>query len=1833
MSTTEPSTTPRRPLPYKVIHRYRNSAGRTAYHLYVFVGHLPPSLMKTLEQIRTLNLIDALTVIPEEDTARLVEAYGEHWYQSFYNWRHILASLRRLTEDPQLRQVIQSTYGEQWLEDIHRAFQSQTVSYDSLVRRTKERSMLQKLVQSGYQARADEETDYGQREHETIPRFEQQGGEEEDEDLTPEVDDPELDEEPDFDDAIATLEANSKTVSETIREIKSQTGHRRDAPLPWPSTEDRYTDVILENVWEKLYVTRQRIYEDDSITRVRDKICAGFLNDPAFADPCYLIPGYQHLWTEYLHGDQVRAVTVGYKWINRNSLLKMDYVPPQDLSQFMHLTGKLEGLADLLRRGARVRMDNDSALLVHDYMPYMLFRELYLVDLYHELGNGFNPTPTEAKSLGDVYLRLYFPYVSASEYRTVLGFLQGGTEASVIEKRKLQLIYRTCDRDLLLENEVTDTVQDVQLEDYTAFTDPNHLTQAAIRSYVLPGYQKLDLFRVFDNFRLSETYPYIHYLSNSGPSRSKIHSPTAAESGAKLYAKWLEGSSYGINLKIRVDRETAGHVKYMTVNIIETGRLDYKIQWRENEGATLESALESRQYVYSLIDKINQENEEYGIRLYRPKREGFSYSFINSIMRFHLPSGAKIDHNCMSDFCRYLYPYVSLVIEPRKNYVAKGEERSGGKYGSYLDYKRISGYDITQTIEARIVYYLKNYEHNETALTGILAKEFNITEGQAFDSIVAVRTRYPRLRHTRKVLRRLDEPINYRTPGINLSIQGKNRENYKFRVSGAKNAFQMRQIVTFLQCLLYLYIQVYVYRKPRYTKILDRLESLTHIARRLTMVYDLVDTDPGGKTVRQMALVDADRLRYSTEGGVDGWSRRCQNSGDDKRRRPRQYLSTEQLEEEGYVWQEGWEGIPYGHWAKEYTVDGQVVTSRAVALPITPGGDDYVYYACNPDENGRHMHTGFLSNPNGLPLPCCFIIDPLTGNNTRKRQQYLRNAGAGHLIPEAPARSSAESLYILQESKRVPAGRLAFLPQSLDILLNTIPGHQITLENHTLRRTEGYYLKYGPPGEDRHYLHAVAAATETSVEEIIERACAVLEEDEGPIYTSLDSGRLRLAYGPVEEFIHYLRHSQDPPPEVWTGLLAIPGVVTEDGVRMIVYRRHTETVYHELERDETRRVYSLECMESEDLDVYQDPVDIVICLWEHQRFYPVFQVEYEGELRMTRTYRYQDRPDNPIELLSGTIRSSCQSSLRQMVNDASLSSRTAREMVRYWRDQGQQITGQQVDRRCLVRYVYLNRVPLPVIPSGALPDLPLQEGTATYRATLRLLDQLQLPIRGTVYDRVEGARHHVVGVALLDGGVVPVTPLTLSESKVRGELIYSSLDAQVDDQIVAAEEGVPPDDRVRSVAEQDYREESYAHYRLHLCYYLAYTELGRATREQILALLQERGDKPARRRQIRQLLYRLSDRTLARRYAKISGGAETDRQYGMEDHHYLEDLGEEAPTVVAASQRPGLLDDHPDQWMVTGPVPDYTGYQVSNLRRLCYLNQDADSCGSNIHCTWTPEDWCTYCVPRELLVSWVNKATEELLQDGIRAAELLSRDGYTVPDIVSYHVLSEAPDERVVMLSNVKISQVLSELFGQEYLQRAGRRVRSYLTGVDYGELNATHPPVIYSRWLMQGIWTQDNTIFRAFANALYWQRHPDYPTAQRNLGYYSKIQTDLAHIYRSQTVAWLRQADREQWAPWSEYLGGVTLEEYLTELDRDGRGPGPGLLELGVLATVNRVQIHLYNDAYQLDHLITATGIRPPPRTIPPLDADTLAIRLSSPSSRGAPESAQAMYDLPSTE
>ncbi|AYV85120.1 MAG: hypothetical protein Satyrvirus4_17 [Satyrvirus sp.] len=1311
-----------------------------------------------------------------------------------------------------------------------------------------------------------------------------------------------------------------KNIKQTTKEIKdaitNETYNKINKKiLEFDGSKDNSMfDENLKDVFNKNYITHQYIYKDDTIKNIKNKICTSFKNNNKFGENTYIIPSYQYIWSEYFYQDKIEKVMVGQKWIIKNDILKLDNEPNTNLGVYEDLRGNLKVLRDNIKRQGKIKREDDDNNILIDYEGFYTYNELYLIDIYNELGLDYDPNFEELKNLIDVYLRIYFPKIRAEDMKNIIEFLDHHTPETkkAAERNKLKMIFETANNDLILENEIMKNIEIVKkknVKEYIKIFQENYVTQSVIRAYLVERYKKIDLYRIYDNFILDAEYPFIQYQPTDGTPRFRYSEKYLIENERKeIIMKWFENSPYGISFKVRVDE--ASDYKYMAINLSDNGRIDYKIQWKEEDMSTVDDIKYTYKYIRKLVEKINKENGKFHIKLNMPTDDEFKFAFINTIQRFELPENFMINHNDLSEFSRYFFPYVALVIEPRKRQskIKKGDKSEKSKFGTYLRYKRVSKYENKTKIEHRIIFFMRNYEYDDQSLANEISKEFNITEEQAFSEIEIVREKYPNLKKSRKVLKKLENIPKYKPPGIGVDIQGKTRTKYKMRIAGARDKDQLNRIITFMNILIYLYVETYLYKKPDRQKMKDSLKRLTKIARRRNKVDEIVNHETTIKTVKQMTSIDKKRLSYKAEEDQNQWTRNCQNSGDDKKRRPQQFQNVEELVKLGYVWNEKLENFQFGHYERKVLVDDEgrtdskkkkkEVTLRAVKLPLDDTGENFVYYTCGPEENGKHMYIGFLSkskNPFGEPMPCCFIKDHLYSKNKEKRNFFLKSIGIIEEEKEEVNKIAGDQLYILQDSNKIQEGRFAFLPKYLDIFMNYMLGNDRIIKNHYLvSTTSGYYFKYGARQDEFKYLNAFGSLFNLTVNEIKDSLVKVLESDKNQtIFTSLNNGDIRTQFGTIKEYISYIKNNEYLEYPLLNDLLCLPKVIRKNGINIIIFQKKIKIIRKSLEKEKIKESYYVVCQNPENVNDLKNPErETAFIIKENKNYYPIVMVKKEEEqskdVMIDKTFYYGDQPKNIINHIFKYYEINCQSEYYVLVKDKSSEDYNAKETNKILSAVGKKEylpKTQLIDARYKCKFIITNGgYIIPTLPSGVNYDINITNSIDNYikdyGTTYKYLNDIyqltnsKLKLRpiGIFYKEKKEKSYVVTAIMTESYDAVPIVEKIMTSEYIKKEKLQVQSkpnDDIIDKEIIKGKKNIVIDNRVYDVSKNKYETELYQLFRYHLSYYLNNVPTGLKNKEKLENLIKSSTNKRQKKMEIKKLLYQITSSDLARTFAEL----------------------------------------------------------------------------------------------------------------------------------------------------------------------------------------------------------------------------------------------------------------------------------------------------------------------------------------------------------------------------
>ncbi len=1280
------------------------------------------------------------------------------------------------------------------------------------------------------------------------------------------------------------------------------------------SKNENIYDENLKDVVKKIYVRINFIYKDDTIKTIKDKICCSLKNNSVFGEESYLLPSRQYLWSEYYFNNNLERIMLGQKWLRRNEMLNVDIEPNNNLRLYEELENSLKALRDNIKRyTSKIRREDDDNNILYDYEDYISHNEIYMIDIYNEFGSKYNPQPETVKNLLDVYLRLYFPKIRSDEVKNIIDYLNTDKK---IEENRMHSIFETINNDLIMENEIMNVVDESKISgEYKKLFKDTYILQSIIHVKLrLKEGIKIDLYRIFNEFAVNKEFPFVLYQTVDGNivykmNDDEINKYKQTPDNTDLLTKWFENTPYGITFKFPITDKFGD--RFLSVTISETGRLDYKIVWKEEDMAVITDIKLTYEHIIKLINKINSEKNRQ--RYYVPEDEEFVYAFINTSQKFELPEKYNINHNDISDFARFFYPYIAVCIEPRKRQSKNEKEEESSKFGSYFRYKRVSKYDNQARIEMRILHLIRNYEVTDKMLANEIGKQFNITEDYALEEIERVKARYPNIKKSRRILKKLENLPKYKSPGITVDIQGKQRDKYKIRVAGARNKAQLDRITHFMCILLYLYIETYLYKKPERQKLKEKLKELTKIAKRRNKVMDLVQESEDTKNIKQMAKVDKQRIGYKPEEGQSQWSRCCQNSGDEKRRRPSQFTAENMAEllKLGYK-----QNKKTGDFEKRVMVKNdktgkkeEVVLKSLKFAEFNTDGEptgNEIHYTCDPEVNGKHFYVGFLSrcrNPYGHCMPCCFIKDPEASKNESKQNLYSQCKGVEgdkktKTEKEEKMQSDAslmEKLYILQDTNKIQEGRFGLLPKYIDFFFNIINSRDKFIKQHYLSKTSnnGFFFKYGSVQTSYPFLNAISTCLDIDVETIVKKILDALDKDRSEqIYTSLNNGDIKTQFGDKENFIKFIKTNNKLDYDLFNNLISIPKVLHNSGLNIIMFQKKTIVIKKTFERERVREDFNILCQNIEDIYSLTSPDrKNVFLVKEGKNYYPIVLVkkldESEKTLDVTKVFEYKNEKTNIVKQLSDFYSHNCKGSFIDKIIYKD-SAPVAHEMYYHLmniKSKEHSIKYQVVDSRNKTKFFVLeNNTIIPVRPSGALYQIQIVKSIEKYiqdfKTTFKNLKEVfdlskeTVPVKpvGVYYDKMEGDKYLINALVTLTNDTVPITEVKMSKSDIENlGLFYENqpiLD-KIDNEIIKRKFNTKADKRVLDVNMDEFLSESYELFRLEFSSYLNKLE-NNSLKEKITKIInstklsyEEKVDN------IRLILYKLVDKELYQKYKKI----------------------------------------------------------------------------------------------------------------------------------------------------------------------------------------------------------------------------------------------------------------------------------------------------------------------------------------------------------------------------
>jgi hypothetical protein len=1524
----------------------------------------------------------------------------------------------------------------------------------------------------------------------------------------------------------------------------------------------------------------------------------------------YLAPSRQYLWADYYYENTINKIMIGQKWLRRNELLNVDIEPNNNIRVYEELRGPLKSLKDNIRRyNNKIRREDDNNDILIDYEDYIINNEIYMVDIYNEFGMNYNPNNVILKNLQDIYVYIYFYKIKNDDLKSIIDLLNGNSKN---ELNKTTIIFETITNDLILENEIMNTVEDVKInEKYDYIFKENYITQSVIYLNLrMEIKKKLNLYRIFNEFEVNEKYPFIQYQTPDGNiiykfNEKEINDYTKNKNSKNILLKWFANAPYGISVKLKINEKSG--VRFRAIGLNENGRVDYKTQWKEEDMATIHDIKNTHEDVKKLIEKINNENNKTSLII--PEDSEFKFAFINTIQKFEFPKNYIINHNDLSKFTKYFFPYISLVIDPRKRQakIKKIDEKS--KFGTYLRYKRVSKYENQTRIEQRIMYFIRNYEFTEKILANEIGKQFNITEEKAYEEYQRVKTLYPHLKKSRKVLKNFVNIPKYKPPGIGIDIQGKQSDKYKIRISGAREKSQLDRIIQFMNILLFLYLETYHEKKPERQILIKKLELLKNIADRRGKVeeIDLHKTDING--IKQMAKHDKMRLGYKPEEGQNQYSRNCQNSGKDKRRRPQQFNNDtmDDLLKKGYYLNK-----KTGEYQKKTTIKDTNGKNKEIILK-TIKLDDYddegnltgneIHYTCDPEDNGKDFYIGFLTksiNPHGQCMPCCFKKDPNLSQNIDKQEMLNKCLGKPEDKKESyDQKVIGDRLYILQDTNKIQEGRFGFLSKYLDIYLNFGTNRNIKIKHHYLLKTEnGYFFKYGSKQDEQPFINAIATILDTTFNIIIEKIIKFLEEDKSDqIFTALNAGDIKTQFETREKYIEYIKNAENLEFNMINHILLIPGVLTKNGLNIIIFSKKNIILKKELEKEKIREDFVVQCTNNEEIiDLKTTDKNIIFIMRESKNFYPIVMAskidEQSKSIDLVKIFKYENNKMNIVNHIEDFYSKNCGSSFMNTIayKNSSLNAHILYDLLSKIK-KDYNIKYQYIDTRNKCKYLITNNnMILPVRPSASMYNVRIIKNfdkyISDYDKTFNFLQEIyklskkEIPIKpiGVYYDESQNPSKDVLRVNAImtkTHDIVPIIPTDIKLSDIENnKLIYENKPVfdKIDNEIFKGRNNFIVDNRILRVNKNLYNEESYQLFRLEFSSYINKT-INSDIKIKIEKIITNNDlSKKDKINKLKLIIYRIVDKNLYDKYKEIYG--RTEKLEETEEEY------EENIQYQSGGKKERLI-------LMDNKMPDLTNYKINNDRDTCNINNNKDKCNINHHCKWSGTmDKCYMTLTQEMSIEFVNRICEEMSLNELKAIEIMQVEGYFVSDIVDQQKFTEKDGQVILRSTSNTIKKTLDETFGKDIIPiKIGRRKILKNTDINFKQINIDNPLKDMKTYFLQKVMKNNLSLYRSYVNCYYWIQNKLTDLQNKNLGYYSPLQNNLSTYFKSHVLDWLSNSKNEKLIKTEifDYFDGNKkskniVKKFIIKIAKEITITTNCVIELYILSKINRIPIVIHN-------------------------------------------------------
>ena len=458
--------------PKKIIFKFKNKNRRIQYHTYIYIGPLLANNdKKIIESFKDKSFYETLSDIKKTQMKVLTDLYSKHWYKYFFNFYHLEHEINKIKNNPTKKKILKNKFGNIWINEhinknltvlpiIKHSYQfdtSKSLLYKIMINRKNQKkfnlfntnnSINYKLNQKGgnQEINIGEEIDTEEEKDNIFDKFNtnniesetsSDNNEEEEEVILGskeilKVETNLFDNEDENEINLETLEAeflkdesddNLKQTSKLIEKAIEQGKLKKETMIvhKFPNNKNEIMfDENIKNSFSKSYIYSTYLFEDDSIKKIKKKISISLINNPIFIGKFnhnnYLIPSRMYLYAKHKYKNKFtkdveeEQIMIGQKWIIKNKLLDIDTEPFYNLKSYENLKGNIKYLAsNIIKTNKKIRREDNQNYLFEHYKEYIQNNELYMIDIYNDLGINYGQDLNNQKK--KIYMILIFVFI------------------------------------------------------------------------------------------------------------------------------------------------------------------------------------------------------------------------------------------------------------------------------------------------------------------------------------------------------------------------------------------------------------------------------------------------------------------------------------------------------------------------------------------------------------------------------------------------------------------------------------------------------------------------------------------------------------------------------------------------------------------------------------------------------------------------------------------------------------------------------------------------------------------------------------------------------------------------------------------------------------------------------------------------------------------------------------------------------------------------------------------------------------------------------------------------------------------------------------------------------------------------------------------------------------------------------------------------------------------------------------------------------------------------------------------------------------------------------